>query len=154
MFYILYDIFTGRINMNQSQEEDDLDLLVPDNSLQEQLDTIRSRLYLLSGIDKRILSMYLVNGISYRQIALLHGVKTSSISRKIRRLIPKLTEGIFISCLKNPGQFTQAEIIIARDYFIRGFSIKKIAGKRKVSFYKIRQILAEIRQNATNTERN
>jgi predicted DNA-binding protein YlxM (UPF0122 family) len=136
--------------MKLSEDEAGLDLLEHDKILKEQLDMIRSRIYLLDGADKRIMSMYLVNGISYRQIALLLGISTSSISRKIKRIIPKLTQGIFILCLKNQEQFTQAEIAIARDYFIKGLSIRKIARKRKTSFYKIRQTLAEIRQTADN----
>jgi predicted DNA-binding protein YlxM (UPF0122 family) len=136
--------------MKLNQEETGPDLLEQDKYLTEQLDMIRSRLYLLDGEDRRIMSMYLVNGISYRQIALLHGVSTSSVSRKIKRIMPKLTEGTFVSCLKNHEQFTQTEIAIARDYFIKSLSIKEIARKRKTSFYKIRETLREIRLATAN----
>ena len=36
---------------------------------------------------------------------------------------------------------------IAKDYFIRGLSIKQIAKKKNTSFYHIREILKEVRHN-------
>ncbi|MEJ2647071.1 MAG: hypothetical protein P8016_01525 [Sedimentisphaerales bacterium] len=113
---------------------------------EEQANVLRNRLFLLCGKNRIIMSMYLENGISYRQIALLLGVSPSSILRRIKKV--SQTMGIYILCLKNQQHFTRTEMSIARDYFLRGLSIRQIARKKNASYYHIREKVIEIRDTA------
>ena len=114
----------------------------------ERLASLRDRLFLLSGQNRIIMSMYLENGISYRQIALLLDVSPSSILRRIRKISQAM--GIYILCLKNQEQFTQNEMSLAMDYFLRGLSIRQIARKKNTTYYHIREKIIEIRHTANN----
>ena len=61
---------------------------VPDKQLEarkqnrDEIDLLRSRLVLLDTRDKVLMTMYLENGNSFRQIARLLGVSEATISRK------------------------------------------------------------------------
>jgi len=109
------------------------------------LELLQARLGLLRGKDKVLMTMYLVNGNSFRQIARLRGVSETSIARRIYQLAERLTEGEFLSCLRNRDKLSQRQMAVARDYFLTGLSIKQIAGKRSMSFYTVRKVLFSIR---------
>ncbi len=121
--------------------------------LPEQLNTIRNRFYLLENQDRMIMSMYLDNEMSFRQIALLLNTNQNRISRRIRKIIFELTKGKFIFCMKKKDIFTMPEIEIAKDYFLRGMSIRQIAQKKNTSFYHIREILKEVRHNMNTIQK-
>lgn len=119
----------------------------------ELLNTLRNRFYLLERQDKMIMSMYLDNEMSFRQIALLLNTNQNRISRRIRKIIFELTKGKFIFCMKKREIFTRPEMEIAKDYFLRGKSIRQIAKKKNTSFYHIRELLKEIRHNMNTNQK-
>jgi len=110
------------------------------------IDLLRSRISLLAGKDKLLMTMYLENGNSFRQMARLAGTNESNIARRIHKVMKRLMDGEYIICLRNSDQFTRAEMAVARDYFLRGMSIKKIAEKQRLSYYRIRETLKNIRR--------
>ena len=61
------------------------------------VELLQSRVELLSGMDKVIMTMYLVNGNSFRQIAQLRGVNESNVSMMICRLIKIISDGGYIT---------------------------------------------------------
>jgi len=101
---------------------------------------------LLVGKDKLLMTMYLENGNSFRQIARLAGVSETSIARRIRKITKRLIDGEYILCLRNRDKFTRAEIAIAKDYFLLEMSIKKIAAERHQSYYSVYETLKKIRR--------
>ena len=105
------------------------------------LDLLRSRVDLLTGKDKLLMKMYLENGNSFRQMAELSGVTATSISRRIYMLMERLINSKFIVCVRNKSEFSKSELAVAKDYFLRGMSQRKIAKKRKMSVYRVRKIL-------------
>ena len=102
------------------------------------VELLQSRVELLSGMDKVIMTMYLVNGNSFRQIAQLMGVNESNVSRRICRLIKRISDGGYITCLRNRERFSQSELDIAREYFLLGWSMKRIARERAMTYYRVR----------------
>ena len=116
------------------------------NECRMSIDLLRSRLNLLSGKDKLLMTMYLENGNSYRQIARLAGINEKIIARRIRKLSKNLIEGQYITCLQNRSQFTENELTIAKDYFLTGLSIRKIMTKRNMNFYSVRETIKKIQQ--------
>jgi predicted DNA-binding protein YlxM (UPF0122 family) len=112
----------------------------------DSIELLRSRLSMLSGEDKLLMTMYWKNGNSLRQIGRLAGINRLSIARRISKITKRLMEGQYITCLRNRDRFTRRQIAVAKEYYLLGLSIKAIAGKRKLSYYRVRQILNKIQQ--------
>jgi hypothetical protein len=51
-------------------------------------------------------------------------------------------------CLRNRRQFTRTELLVARDHFIRGWPLSRIAARRNCSAYQIRKIVRKIQRLA------
>ncbi len=119
------------------------------NQYRDENDLLRSRLILLDGKDKVLMSMYLENGNSFRQIARLTGISEARIARRIHGLTKRLIDGQFIVCLRNRDKFTPEQMTIAKDYFLIGLSISIIATTRRRSCYHVRQSIKNI-QNILN----
>ena len=122
------------------------ELLTAKDKYRDRADILRNRLDMLSGKDKLLMKMYWENGNSLRQISRLAGVNRTTIARRIYKLTERLMEGQYITCLRNRNRFTKREMAIAKDYFMLDMSMKKIAEKRHLSFYHVRQTLEKIQQ--------
>jgi len=120
--------------------------LVAKSVYREQIELLRSRVSLLSGKDKLLMTMYLENGNTFRQMARLAGVSETTISRRIRKVTKRLMDGKYITCLRNRDKFTKMEMAVAKDCFLLGLSQRKIALKHNYSVYRICQMLKRIQQ--------
>jgi len=129
-----------KIHVNISQTT-----LEAEKRRRDELDLLRSRLHLLNGKEKVLMTMYLENGSSFRQIARLTGVSDTSIARRINRLTKRLIDGQYIVCLRNRDKFTRDQMTIAKDYFMVGLSMKEIAVKRRWSRYHVRETIIKIK---------
>jgi predicted DNA-binding protein YlxM (UPF0122 family) len=116
------------------------------NEYRNRIDLLRGRVSLLAGEDRLLMTMYLENGNSFRQMARLAGVSESSIGRRVRKIAKRLTNGAYITCLRNRDKFTGCEMATARDYFLQGLSIKKIATKRYLTYYRVQETLKKIKR--------
>ncbi len=116
------------------------------NGYRDRIDLLRSRVNLLTGKDKLLMTMYLENSNSFRQMARLAGVNEARIARRIHKVTKRLIDGEYITCLRNSNKFSKTEMAIAKDYFLLGLSMKKIAGKRRRSYYRVRETLKKIQQ--------
>ena len=116
------------------------------NECRDRIDLLRSRVNLLVGKDKLLMTMYLKNGNSFRQMARLVGVNEVSIARRIHKVAQRLIDGEYITCLRNRSKFTSLEMAVAKDYFLAGISMRKIAAKRYRSYYRVRQSIKKIQR--------
>ena len=116
------------------------------------IELLRGRLDLLTGTDKVLMTMYIENGNSFRQIARLTRINESKISRRVLRLARRLIDGKYVACLRSRDKLTTEQMKIARDYFLKGLSINKIARRRRRSYYHIRKSLKRIRQVISEIE--
>lgn len=114
------------------------------NRYRDEIDLLRGRLNLLDGKDKVLITMYLENGNSFRQIARLTGISDTSVARRINRLTKRLLDSQYIICLRNRDKFTIEQMTIAKDYFLTAMSMREIAIKRHGSFYHVRETLKKI----------
>ena len=130
-----------KIHFNLSQKT-----LSAKNENRDEIDLLHRRLNLLTGKDKLLMTMYLENGNSFRQMALLAGVSETNIARRIHRIMKRLIDGEYITCLRNPNKFTKTEMSIVKERFLLGLSMKKIAAKRHWSYYRARQTMKKIKQ--------
>ena len=114
---------------------------------------IRSRLNLLSGTDKLLMTMYIEHGNSIRQIARIRGVSETRVARRIRAITKRLTDGPYIDCLRNRDKLTGRQLAVAKDYYLMGLSMRRIAAKRRWSYYRVREALNEIQSIMTSPHR-
>ena len=116
----------------------------------DKIELLRRRVNLLKGKDKLLLTMYLDNSNSYRQISRLAGINEANISRRIKRIINRLLDSNYIICLRNCDRFTARELAIAKEYFLLGLSIKKIAERKRWTYYQTHKTIRKIQQHLKN----
>jgi hypothetical protein len=114
------------------------------NKNRAQIDLLRSRLSHLDKDDKLLMTVYLENGNNTYQISRLTGLCRTSISRRIKVLTMRMLDGRYITCLRNRRKFNKHQMAIAKDYFMRGLSIKKITLKRRRSRYCVTETIKKI----------
>jgi len=115
----------------------------------DRMEALGGRLNLLSGADKVLMTMYVQNGNSFRQIACIRGVSETSIARRIRTIVQRLTNSEYIRCVRNSDKLTVDQMGIAKDFFLMGQPMSKIARTRGTSVYVIRRALLDIRDLLT-----
>ncbi len=114
------------------------------------IELLRNRLFLLTGKDRVLMTMYLDDGHNFRQLSQLTGCNESSIARKIRTLSSRLLTCEYITCLKNRSKFTATELTIAKHYFLLGLPMKKIAVQTQRSYYSVRKTIKRINNILNN----
>ena len=112
------------------------------------IELLRGRVNLLTGKDKLLMTMYLDNSNSFRQMGRLAGISETSISRRINRITKRLISKEYLFCLRNRDKFTVTEMAIAKEHFLLGVSMRKIAVKRHWSYYRVRQTIKKLKQQA------
>ncbi len=107
-------------------------------------EVLRRRVELLGGKDRVLMKMYLENGSSFRQLARLSGVSPSTVGRRVRRIVRRLMRGRYIKCVRNRDRFSEEELDVARDLYMWGLSMKRIAAKRGLTYYAVRKTVKRI----------
>ena len=111
----------------------------------ETIELLRNRINLLEGLEKVLMKMYLENGNSVRQMARLTGVSETTMARRIRKMTERLMDGQYVKCLRRRSEFTKTELAIAKDYFLMGISIRRIAANHRSTYYFVCKTLRKIR---------
>jgi DNA-binding Lrp family transcriptional regulator len=101
---------------------------------------------LLAGEDRLLMTLYLEDGHSYRQIARLIGANPTTVARRVRRVARRLIDETYSVCLENRSAFSGPELAILRDYFLRGLSFARIGRKRGTSYYRARTTVLKARE--------
>jgi predicted DNA-binding protein YlxM (UPF0122 family) len=114
------------------------------NQHREQFDLLRYRLNTMNDQDRVLMKMYLDKGISIRQIARLLGVSEIQVGRKIHKLSKRLTSKKYIHCIRKRDKLTKFQMSVAKDFYMKGISIRRIASKKKTTRYFIRKTLKKI----------
>jgi predicted DNA-binding protein YlxM (UPF0122 family) len=104
---------------------------------------------MLKGRDGALMKMYLDNSNTFRQMSRLMGVNESSIARHIHKLVRRLLDGSYITCLHYRDKLTPEQVEMARDYFVDGLSMREIADRHETTLYAVRQTMKQI-QRLTN----
>ncbi|AQT66967.1 RNA polymerase sigma factor, sigma-70 family [Anaerohalosphaera lusitana] len=110
------------------------------------IDMLRARAEVLSGKDRAIMEMYLDHGETFSKMARVAGVNEATIARRINRLVARLINSEYLTCLRNRSSLEGFELLVARDYFLEGLSQRKIARKRGTSVYRVRKALMNIQR--------
>lgn len=112
------------------------------------VDLLKQQADLLTGVDRTLLMMYIQTGCSFHQLGRLTGMNRSSVGRRIRRMIQRLSDGTYAACRENRSDFSDLEMAVVRDHFIRGLSLTRICRDHKLCYYRARVIVAKARAAA------
>ena len=110
------------------------------------IDLLRCRVGLLTGRDRTMMEMYLSRTGTIGQMARLAGVNEANVARRIHKIVRRLLDGQYITCLRNRDKFSDEELEISRDYFVDGLPMKEIADRRETSYYRIRNTMRKIQR--------
>ena len=121
------------------------------DDFKDRIELLRSRAGLLTGKDRALMKIYLENSGTFRQMARLASVNEANIARRIHKLIRRLLDGQYITCLRNRDKFTQEQIEMARDYFVDGLSMRDIADRHETTYYEVRKTMKKIQRLTTVT---
>lgn len=116
------------------------------------VDLLKQQADLLTGVDRTLLMMYIQAGCSFHQLARLTGRNRSSVGRRIRRIIQRLSDRTFILCQERRDDFSDLEMAVIRDHFIRGLSLQRICGNHNLCYYRVRVIVEKARKIACREE--
>ncbi len=117
-------------------------------TLRDAADQLRPLADLLVGDDRTLLMMYIQAGCSFHQLARLTGMNRSSVGRRIRRMIRRLSDPTYTLCMDDRWGFSDVERAVIRDHFIRGLSLKRICRDHQICCYRARVIIEKARQAA------
>jgi predicted DNA-binding protein YlxM (UPF0122 family) len=112
----------------------------------DRIDLIRCRAELLTGRDRALMQMYLDNAGTFSQMARLAGVNEANVARRIHKLVRRLLDGQFITCLHYRDKFTEEQVEMARDYFVDGLSMREIADRHETTYYSVRRTMKQIQR--------
>ena len=118
-----------------------------------EVDLLLSRIDLLSGRDRILMTMFWEKENSLSQIGKLAQINRNSLARRINKITRRLMEGKYIACLRNRDRFTGWQLDIAKDYFLTALSMKKIADRRNLTYYQVRKMIKTIKKKLEPVER-
>lgn len=110
----------------------------------ERVDLLQMRSGLLRVQERAILEMVFRGGYRPTYIGRAMGLHPSSVMRQITKIVRRLAGGEYLLCLQRPERFSEAEIAMAREYYLRGRSLNTIAVKLGLSRYGVRRLLASL----------
>jgi alkylated DNA nucleotide flippase Atl1 len=126
------------------------DMMQATAEYRDKIELLRSRVNLLTGKDKLLMTMYLDNSNSFRQMSRLAGMSDTTIARRVNGIIKRLADEKYVSCLRNRDKFSSSEMSIAKEHFLLGLSARKIAARRRWSYYRARRTIKKIRMAIGN----
>lgn len=112
------------------------------------VDLLKRQADLLTGVDRTLLTLYIEAGCSFHQLARLTGMNRSSVGRRIRGIIRRLSDPTYTLCLESRSRFSDLEMAIIRDRLIRGLSLARICRDHKLCYYRARVIVEKARKIA------
>jgi predicted DNA-binding protein YlxM (UPF0122 family) len=113
------------------------------------IDLLRCRVGLLTGKDRAMMEMYLDGSRTLSQMARLAGVNEANIARHIYKIVRRLLDGQYITCLRNRDKFTREQIEMARDYFVDGLPMIEIADRHEITYYAVKKTMHKIQRLTT-----
>ncbi len=112
----------------------------------QRIEVLRGRVGLLRGRDRYLMEMYLENATTFRQMARVAGVNEANVARRIHKLVRRLLDGQYITCLRASTAFTEEEKEMARAYLVDGTPMREIAKKNGTSYYAVRTLMKKIQE--------
>lgn len=119
----------------------------------ELAETLLLRIPLLEGEERVLMTLYLEDGHSFGQIAHLTGTRATTVSRRIRKIVRRLTDETYRRCMNPQPIFDKTELAVIRDHCVRGLSGREISRRHRMSYYRVRSIIQRARLFAASARR-
>lgn len=132
------------MNTGHSQLSDISQQAVVD--LRTDAEKILQRAQQLPEPDRTVVTMYLQNANSFRQIAQLTGLSEATVARHIREILTTLSDEKLHTVLTSSRFLSRRQRKIVRDYFFGGLTVSSIARKYRMSYYNARRIISIVRK--------
>ncbi len=110
----------------------------------EEAELLRRRAAILSRADRTLVLMYLEKGSRFSEIAQVSGLNEANVARRIHKLVGRLMDGQYITCVRHRALLGTLNVAIAKDRFIEGLSVRRIVAKRRTTTYRVRRGLVQI----------
>jgi hypothetical protein len=120
---------------------------------QQAMEVLRMRAQLLDAEDRALATTFLESGVSLYQLARLSGTSMSTIARRMRRIVQRLSDETYSLCVKSRHCFTELELEIVCDHFVRGLSARRISRERNVSYYSALTTIEKARRFARSRKK-
>lgn len=117
-----------------------------ENEIEDKIDVLRTRVEMLAGVDRVLMEMYLNHNASLSQMAVLAGVNETSMIRHIHKLVRRLLDDSYTSCLRSRDKLTDIQLEMAKDYFVGNLSMREIADRHNTTFYIVRKTIKQIQR--------
>ena len=105
-------------------------------------DRVLTRADTLEADQRALLRVILEQGSSYRQVARLRGEHASTVSRRFRRLLRKLSHATGGKTPIKAGRLAPLDEAILSAYYLLGMNQSRIAARLSISRYRVRKALA------------
>jgi len=125
----------------------------PGQETREIIEVLRMRIHLLSGDDRALLEMRLDHGNSFREIARLMGVNHRSVSRRLQRIMRRLSDDTYEVCLGHREDFSGRELAMIKDHLVCGRSMPWVSRSHGVTLYRVKSTIDKARRCARSARR-
>jgi predicted DNA-binding protein YlxM (UPF0122 family) len=130
---------TGYSKLSRDSQQSAVDL-------RSEAEKILERARQLSEPDRTLVTMYLRNTNSFRQISQLTGISEITVARRIRKLLAMLRDDRLNALLTSDRLLSRRQKKIVRDYFFGGLTVHNLAYKHRMSYYNARKIIGIVRK--------
>lgn len=110
----------------------------------EEVELLRRRAEILSPADRALVLLHLEKGSRFSEIAQVTGLNEVNVGRRIHKLVGRLMDGQYITCVRHRALLGTLNVAIAKDRLIEGLSVRGIAAKRRTTTYRVRRGLVQI----------
>lgn len=102
------------------------------------------RAYLLKPPDRCFVELYLLHGLSIREIAGVTGQPRGATTNKLRRIIKAITGSSYLLIFAQRNQLSQTELDLAYDNRILALGYRSLSIKYNISQHKAKIILKKL----------
>ncbi|AQQ71297.1 RNA polymerase sigma factor, sigma-70 family [Limihaloglobus sulfuriphilus] len=124
------------------------------HAYREHINKLIRRSRMLDRLDRVIVRLYFIDGYSLSQIAAIRGASRAAMQRRFKRILRRLKSPEFCGYMRLHLHMEGVSREVGRRYFFRGVSIQKIAQETGLSIYRVRQIIAQIRKEISESFQN
>jgi len=106
---------------------------------------MEKRIAWLNPGDRQLLQLSLRGTLSRREMALLMGQSSGSVTRRLRRILERLNDPVVVALVENGKLLPELHQEVGLAYFLRARTIRQIGAEFDVALYQVRRILEYVR---------
>ena len=113
--------------------------------VREMSERILGRAEYLEPADRALLEQVLERGVPPRQIAVLSGVSTRTVQRRVRNLMRRLTDPRVVCVLGEHRKWDRPTRAVALGVWVRGWTLRQTAARLGLTLHNVRQHVLTVR---------